>query len=434
MGEYTKLMNEDIGYCANRSGVSDESSKDTDEAIDLMTDSSYWRSFSDGLNEFMGRCGYAGGEEISAKADYILEQFSKINVAITPSTVKDWVSGKRAPDPANEGSREKMYQLCFALHAGADDTVWFFEHVYFSKCFDYHRPNDLIYKFCMTHGFDYSTALSMIKSLKPGTAETSRNVMTHRIRQETDCLTTPEQLVDYINSNAGIFEKWNITAKDEIRKLRSMLQDEKCREADEMVRKCMKSGSGVEKYLSHSSLLIHWKYYTPYSPEDIFTGLQLDSVDFLLKTVMGTVQGITKKSAEMKHIPDAVRKSFPNKKSLSDILDDSRNASYISVRKALVFLKFVHFWCQEEIIQYERKNNKKAISPDISSDDEMTKKELYTAFVDEMNALLLKCGYSELFAGNPFDWLFMYSATWEFPLTFLGNFISDISDTGEENE
>ena len=55
MGEYTKLMNEDIGYCANRSGVSDESSKDTDEAIDLMTDSSYWRSFSDGLNEFMGR-------------------------------------------------------------------------------------------------------------------------------------------------------------------------------------------------------------------------------------------------------------------------------------------------------------------------------------------------------------------------------------------
>ena len=435
MGEYSKLMTDEINYCrTNNTSISQNHGDDqnTIEAIEAMADNYHWRSFSEGLKEMMEKCGYTGSDEPGARIDFILERLSEINVNITPATVKDWVSGKRTPDPANENSREKMYQLCFALHADEIKTVWFFEHVFFSKCFDYHRPNELVYKFCISHGMDYSVALSMINRIKTESVADPVNVMTMLIRKDTDDFNTSEQLIDYINSNAGRFARWNVTAKNEIKQLRSMLMDEKCRDSDELVRKLMRSGKSVREYLPRCSLLIRWKLSDPYCLEDAFSGLQLDSVDFLLKAVMGTADGITKRSEYADVIPDAVKKSFPNKKSLSDILDDSKNASYVSVRKALVFLKFVHFWCNEELV---RRDSKFASDPcaaySSTASANMSQKDLFDTFIDEMNEMLLRCGYAELFAGNPFDWLFMYSATRDFPLSFLGDFIADISETGE---
>lgn len=414
MSDFTITMNEEIKYCQRESH---SSCSDTSEALDAIAQAEHWRSFADGLTELMSRCGYDGMDIADEKARFITEQFNKIQVKITPSTIRDWFSGKRIPDSANESSREKMYQLCFALNADAEQTAWFFEHVYFSRCFDYHRPNEIIYNFCMTHRLDYSTASSMIKSIRQSSEERPRYNMTYEIEQEVDRITTKEQLVDFISSNTKSFEKWNVTGRCEIKKLRNMLQDKSCHDNDELVRKLLKEGKSVTEYLPKCSLLIRWKFSSNgYCPDDILSGLQLDSVDFLLKLIMGSANGITKKSVRFNEIPDTIKKSFPNKKSLSEILDETKNVSYISVRKALIFLKFVHFWCCQELEPTEYLQDCH---------------ELFRVFVDEMNETLSRCGYSELYSGNPFDWIFLYSSTKESPLTFLGDILADLSETGE---
>ena len=42
-------------------------------------------------------------------------------------------------------------------------------------------------------------------------------------------------------------------------------------------------------------------------------------------------------------------------------------------------------------------------------------------YIAEMNAVLNECGFSELYMGNPFDWMFLYCTLEDNPLdTFRG--------------
>lgn len=47
-------------------------------------------------------------------------------------------------------------------------------------------------------------------------------------------------------------------------------------------------------------------------------------------------------------------------------------------------------------------------------------------FFDESKSLLEECGYSGLYVGNPYDWLFLYCSLDESPLDCLHNVITDV--------
>ena len=66
------------------------------------------------------------------------------------------------------------------------------------------------------------------------------------------------------------------------------------------------------------------------------------------------------------------------------------------------------FWCQAEI------------RDDLDCPAEM----LPEVFFDDMSASLINCGYSELFPGNPYDWLFMRASRSEDPIGFIQGFIN----------
>ena len=71
-----------------------------------------------------------------------------------------------------------------------------------------------------------------------------------------------------------------------------------------------------------------------------------------------------------------------------------------------MLLKFYHFWVTL------------LLNPDIIDDC------AFDIYCEETNALLDSCGYEELFPGNPYDWLFLWAATTEKPLTSLRDAIS----------
>lgn len=418
MPEYTRAMNDELNRFANTI-QNDENDffGESDLLLALWKRKEQWRGFGEGLSELMTMTGYTGGQDVDEKTAYIISALNNIGVEISKATVKDWFSGKRSPSVSDERSREKMFQLCFALHADKKQSEWFLNNVYLSRGFDYHRYEELIYEFCISRGLPYNEAEEMLGQIDLSAgSECSQGKFTRDIVDETRDFTEKAQLVDYINANAADFVKWNKSACREIKRLMKELQNEECRDRDEKVRDLlMQDNESAKKNTDGCSLLVRWivKNYL-YSAEtlykDFFKDVQLYSTDFLLNTILGTTDGIDKKDDNTVDIPSAVKLAFPSKKNFSDILDDSKKVSYITVRKALVFIKFVQFWCSQSVEPI----------------GEYTKEELSEVFFDESKSLLEECGYSGLYVGNPYDWLFLYCSLDESPLDCLHNVITDV--------
>lgn len=423
--EYTKRMKAALDKCADdcnslADGCGDE---ENDPLVVLLKFKEAWREFGEGLTQLMWMTGYTGEDTIDEKTAYIMDKFNAIGEKLTKATVKDWFSGKHSPQA---GSREKMYRLCFALNADEERTKWFFEHVYLSRCFDCHRHEELIYKFCISNGLSYSEALSMIDSIDfSKSSGTARFMYTKQIISEASSFTSKEQFLDFIVANSDSFTKWNVTAREEIRQLRNELQDEGCAKKDETIRALLaKDDKNAAKNLNGCSALVRWIVQNSYiSPkmvyDDYFSKVQLYSADFLLNTFLGTTEGVDKKDENTADIPAAVKLAFPSKKNMSDVLNESKNASYDPVRKALVFMKFVHFWCMQSLEPVRG----------------LSQRELFQAFRDETDHLLAKCGYSALFPGNPHDWLYLYCSLNDDPLGYLHSVVTDIrNDQIDENK
>ncbi|MCD8027976.1 MAG: hypothetical protein LUF02_04810 [Erysipelotrichaceae bacterium] len=51
--------------------------------------------------------------------------------------------------------------------------------------------------------------------------------------------------------------------------------------------------------------------------------------------------------------------------------------------------------------------------------------------MDEMNRYLLESGFSTLYVGNPFDWIFMYALQDDYPLEAFRDFMSRVYTNNE---
>lgn len=51
--------------------------------------------------------------------------------------------------------------------------------------------------------------------------------------------------------------------------------------------------------------------------------------------------------------------------------------------------------------------------------------ERYDNFVGEMDHILVSCDLPLLYAGHPYDWIFLYSSKQEDPLATFRNILSD---------
>lgn len=150
---------------------------------------------------------------------------------------------------------------------------------------------------------------------------------------------------------------------------------------------------------------------------DFIGNRNLYNNSFILDRLVYTHSGMNKNP----NIPYIVRNNFPSKKTMSDILSEEKSSvstSYDSIRKMIVLLDFYRFWLNVKLsVGYT----------------ELTKSELTETYIDEANACLVKCGYEELFATNPYDWLFLCAAYSEKPIEYFRACMSPDMWTDDED-
>ena len=168
--------------------------------------------------------------------------------------------------------------------------------------------------------------------------------------------------------------------------------------------------------------LIMKEFFFDFSDEsylDILDGKNIRSKNFLLEQVLGmklNVKKDKKRFIDKSSIPDIVKNNFPSRKTLSDVLSEDKifqTKSYDSIRKLIILLYFYRFWCEIKIS---------------NQNEDCYEVPLSDIFIDEINDLLFFCGYEEIYAGNPYDWIFLCSAQADDPLSYFRQCITYLLD------
>lgn len=403
---------------------------DTSEAIDFLKDPSNFRAFNKGLSEIIIKKGFAS-ESISPDdmAKVLFDRLTLIGSSLSLSTITSWLTGEICPN-IEYRHRNQMYEICFSLNLTFNETVWFFHHVYYDRAFNCHTLNDSVYYFCFKNNLAYKNALEIIERIeKAPSNELSQTKVpnyTLFVQKRLEDIETTEELILFLSQNKGNFLSWNESSYNTLKKLEKDLlptQNGK-KEIEKMKRKAKNSHSTygiIPKLESQKEWgLIMKEILYDYSDEsflDIIEGKNICSDNFMLEQILGmklkTEKGKKRFIDEVK-IPDIIKNNFPSRKTMSDVLSEDKvmqTKTYDAIRKLIILLYFYRFWCEIKI------SNQDGVYPDTPMSD---------IFIDEINDLLYSCGYEEIYAGNPYDWIFLCSAQAEDPLLYFRELISYI--------
>lgn len=372
-------------------------------ALEYLNNPANFRSFSDGLTELILKYGYQGNaKNADEKTDFLIKKLASIYISITKSTVRDWFLTKRRPALVPNG-RLRMFQVCFALSATLEDVVWFFHHVYFDRCFNCHTIEEAVYYYCFSNRLTYPHAAKLLQTIQDYPAPNHScvsHVFTQDIRSRLERCASDTELLDFFKEHKSIFAQWNKSARKYISCYVSLIRG---KPEDKTVVKAFRAGTAIpESERKRCGLVIQEYLSAPrQSLHRSISGRNITSIDFMLEQMIGINSGISKEAM----IPDIVKTNFPSKKTFSDILNKSETStSYDSIRKCLILLKFYHFWTSF------------LLNPSL-----FAASDGFDIFVEETDALLISCGHEALYAGNPYDWLFLWAAATDRPLDALRN-------------
>lgn len=419
----------------NQKSILHYSSSDAiDDAISYLTTSASFRSFDQGLIELLRRKNYPGSlSDIDEMADYLWNKLQNIHSAIGHETVVSWFSGEHRPK-VEAGSRSKIYEICFSMNLTFDETIWFFQHVYYDRAFNCHNIREAVYYYAFLHQLSYRKAQEIIEEIEaaplvPPASDSTDTYYTQFIQNQIAQADSIEELKEFLIANKSDFQHWNKSALSVLHDLIFQLIGSAESRADiEELRKSLTKKTiktivyetnciDIDRY-NHCGLLIREILFDSHQQDfesdaafvlDAIKSRNIGKNSFILDCLVWGHSGMGKNP----DVPYIVRNNFPSKKTMSDILSEEKAAvstSYDSIRKMIILLDFFRFWISVKLkIGYT----------------DLTQSELAETYQDEANACLIKCGYEELFPVNPYDWLFLCSAQNENPLQYFRYCISE---------
>ncbi len=383
-----------------------------EHALDYLNDPSHFRTFSQGLTELIQRYGYNEAlDDTQKKTDFLFSRLSNIDISISKSTVKSWFADTRRPY-FSSGSRNTMFYVCFALSCSLDDIEWFFHHVYFDRSFNCHSIKEAVYFYCFKNCLPYSHAKKLlhdIDSLASSEPDDKvKNIFTKEIRERISQISSDEELMLFFKKNKNIFTQWNKSAQENIKELLKQIRG---KDEDRKTLRNFKNQRYVSKNEISECGLVIQEYLVSQKDgrRDDISGKNCSSIDFMLERIIGWSHGLGKNI----DLPMIVKHNFPSKKTFSDFLKSPESyTSYEAIRKSLILLKFYQYHVVSLI------NELQPCEPQL---DEPQPDDRFDIFLDEINHLLFSCGYDMLYSGNPYDWLFLWAATTEYPLESFRN-------------
>ena len=409
--------------------LDDENSSD---AVNYLKDPTNFRSFNEGLLEILIKKEYVSENATLNDMSQILhKKLTNIGSPISLNTVNSWITGEHRPK-VEAGYRKQIYEICFALNLTFEETIWFFHHVYYDRAFNCHTIDESVFYFCFRKKLTYKDALAIIQKIMDSPTITSSSKensnYTSFIQRRIEEIESVDELISFLSLNRENFSSWNESAYQTLDDLvKILLPSEKGKkEIDTLKRNIKRShspGEAIRKQKERNEWgLVMKEFFFDFhevSDFDLLEGKNIRSKNFLLEQILG-MKLITKKEKtrfiDKSSIPDVVKNNFPSRKTMSDILSEdkmTKSKSYDSIRKLIILLEFYRYWCEIKI-------NRK--------DDDNIDEPLSDIFFEETNHSLRLCGYEDMYAGNPYDWIFMCSAQAYDPLSYFRECITYLLD------
>lgn len=335
-----------------------------------------FRTFGEGLVGIMEQKEKA---EIPAPIEYLAEKCRENNVPISAigssNSLKNWFKGSPRPDKG-EVSRHKMFAFAFALKLTPDETADLFHKVYLDRAFNQRNYKELIYYHCLSKGASFQEAENLIAKVQPFGNTGDKTVYTAYLAKEASQIEKADELLAYIQAHGHNFSLNNESAKDVLRQQKKNALACAQRQAQET-----------------------WDNSTFYGKDKNSDGFLYAAItERSVAGEKGTVTLPFKDST----LPKEIKNNFPQAKSLSDKVD-----SYEEIRKVIILLFSYHFWS-------EAKRHRVT--------------DIYDDYTSQLNDLLIKANLSELYYGNPYDWMFLYCTYADRPLDTFHGILAEILD------
>ena len=344
-----------------------------------------FRGHGAALSDFLDTHGYAGADTPEAKAAYLKAKFAA--AGIEPSRARyalKWLTEPKGFE------RETGFRIAFALGLGIEETNEFFRTVMLDRSFDCHTIREAVYYYCICHGRGYPTAEKLINAAprpkKSAVPDTGDVLYTKNIIDFLRSCTDDEMLLKYFTGNLDRFGYNQVRVKEYIRRLWESISAPGGLAAEE--RRCFfEEDRAPDPHASDST----WEIYLQI--------LGLDSEDVRRVDTDRTIRPILNNKTFMHQF---AADNFPNRQSIEKILRGESTQNDL-IRKTLILFVFYRFWMNRALSQitihtYEA-------GPD---DGERC--------LTELDQYLLDAGFPEMYAGNPFDWIFIWAAGREAPM------------------
>ena len=377
MGLYTEQMENAL---FQQWDAFDDYNEDYTELIDVLNSEDSFRSFGDGLLFFLQK----RKPELTADSavKYIDELCSQNSVSVSDiasaNTLKSWFKGGPRPKKG-EDSRRSMFALAFALELTPAEAAELFHKAYLDRAFDYRNANEIIYYFCLNNKKSWADATRLIDMVNSLYSErTDYTVYTSQIKSDIDSFADENELLLYLKSHAHNLEKSNVSAKKNLTEL------------IEEAKKIVKEEAEQPEYA------------------ETFRGSDKDSLNFMYEVITSlSVSGDkgTKTLFKNARLPKEIKNRFPEAATLS-----KKEPTYEELRKLIVLLFSYTYWYK---VQWT------GIDADI--DD----------YIAQINVYLIDSGFSPMYYGNPFDWMFLYCALSERPLDVFRGLLSEVLEDEE---
>ena len=356
-------------------------------------------NFAEYVYMHAARCGYTGAStDIAQITAFVANLCSEASVELgsgTKKTIERWL---KTGLPSNDiNGRENIYRLCFALKMNGYQTVEFFLKAYMERPFNYKNIHEAVYFFCMNNGLTYKDADRIISEIerRDEVENPYADNVTEQIGAHIATLQDETALVKYLVENRSGFQKHNQTATAKIRQL---------------VDSCM--------------LIAPKEYEAVYGSEFV-----VKNEDDLLQVIYGYAArakennlNVHKKSISKSNFPDLVKRNWPQREQLQQILQKG-TASYDTIRRALIMLAFYDFFASAVVAQKETERQHKLTGKEISVST--VENGLFDEFETEVNTILSECGYVQLYWRNPYDWMIGYCAQALDPIGQLRDLIDE---------
>ncbi len=346
---------------------------------------SSFRGHGAALSDFLDAHGYEGENTPEAKAGFLKEAFSAAGIGSAKArNALTWLTSD------NGFERETGFRIAFALNLSVDETDDFFRTVMLDRSFDCHTIREAVYYFCIYHGRGYAPAEKIISEIpspdKIRVPEGSDVLYTKNIISFLQSCSNEEMLIRYFEENLTQFGYNQVKVKEYIRHLWEQISSPGGLAALER-----KFFFAEEKSKFQETTDSTWNIYLQILGLDLYDVRHIET-DRTIKPILENQAFMHQFAAD----------NFPNRQSIEKILRGVSTQNDL-IRKTLIMLTFYHFWMTTILARSGSKTY------------EAGKNDRERCLL-ELDQYLMDAGFPEMYAGNPYDWIFLWAAGRESPM------------------